>query len=351
MSMSARQMAMLAPRLTSSDMDRAANKEGQRRTIYFTKKLPGDGGYRRTGQYLGEWQKNKWSGKGTHEMANGNRYVGAWAEGKRHGMGTLWVKREGKLRKQYAGQWQNDLQHGRGVFNYKNGDNYNGEWKGGVRHGVGIMTYATGDVYEGEWFNDQRHGFGVMDYVKGDHFEGMWVEDKKEGEGVHFYFNQAKATHTRRYDGEWVDNVPKCGFYSEMPPDPMVPASEVPDSLPAGKLRDSHGVIATRLAEIREERKHHRATRVPLDEHFTAEELEALQVAFNRVDIDGKGTISFAQLPAAFSQVGMETTEEEMDEVLAYLNKTGSPDEPFSFAEFSQAADFLSPVPEEGGQM
>ena len=203
MSMSARQMAMLAPRLTSSDMDRAANKEGQRRTIYFTKKLPGDGGYRRTGQYLGEWQKNKWSGNGTHEMANGNRYVGAWAEGKRHGMGTLWVKRKGGLRKQYAGQWQDDLQHGRGVFHYTNGDNYNGEWKGGVRHGVGIMTYITGDVYEGEWFNDQRHGFGVLDYVKGDHFEGMWVEDKKEGEGVHFYFNKEKATHTRRYDAEW----------------------------------------------------------------------------------------------------------------------------------------------------
>ena len=87
------------------------------------------------------------------------------------------------------------------------------------------------------------------------------------------------------------------------------------------------------------------------DLELVLEELEALQVAFNRVDIDGKGTISFAQLPAAFSQVGMETTEEEMDEVLALLNKTGSPDEPFSFAEFSQAADFLSPVPEEGGQM
>ena len=273
MSLSQRQMAALKPRLTSSEMDRVANKEGQRRSIYFTKKLPGDAGYRRTGQYLGEWQDNKWSGNGTHEMANGNRYVGAWAEGKQHGMGTLWVKRKGGLRKQYAGQWQDDLQHGRGVFHYKNGDNYNGEWKGGVRHGVGIMTYITGDVYEGEWFNDQRHGFGVLDLVKGDHFEGMWVEDKKEGEGVHFYFNKEKATHTRRYDaewprthhayhahtlhthrvyhahtlhmpstcpayaythhvhtmhapsrydGEWVDNVPKCGFYSEMPPDPMV---------------------------------------------------------------------------------------------------------------------------------
>ena len=348
MSMSARQQLMLQPRLTSSEMDRCANKEGQRRTIYFTKKLPGDAGYRRTGQYLGEWQDNKWSGNGTHEMANGNRYIGAWAEGKRHGMGTLWVKREGQLRKQYAGQWQDDLQHGRGVFHYKNGDNYNGEWKGGVRHGVGIMTYITGDVYEGEWFNDQRHGFGVLDYVKGDHFEGMWVEDKKEGEGVHFYFNKEKATHTRRYDAEWPCTHPAHTLHMPCtcpahtlhipcthppgttasgwttcpsaastarchrtrwcpPPQPLastpaqtlasphtargprphthtlphsrpphrnpdpnpnpnpnpnqVPASEVPDSLPAGKLRDSRGVISSRLAEIREERKHHRATR------------------------------------------------------------------------------------------
>ena len=351
MSLSQRQMAALKPRLTSSEMDRVANKEGQRRSIYFTKKLPGDGGYRRTGQYLGEWKDNKWEGNGTHEMANGNRYVGAWAEGKRNGMGTLWVQREGKLRKQYAGQWLHDLQHGRGTFHYKNGDSYNGEWKGGVRHGVGTMTYTSGDVYEGGWFSDQRHGFGVLDYAKGDHFEGMWVEDKKEGEGVHFYFCAEKATHTRRYDGEWVDNAPRCGFYSEMPPDPLVPASEVPDSLPAGKLRDARGVISGRLAEIREERKHHRATRVPLDEHFTPEELAALQVAFSRVDVGGTGVISFAQLPAAFSQVGMEATEEELGEVLAYLNKSDSPDAPFSFAEFSQAADFLSPVPEEGGQM
>ena len=346
--------------LNSTEVEKLAHKEGTRRTVYFTKqvddpnkKTSGEGAYRRTGQYLGEWHANEFDGKGVYELANGTRYVGGWQAGKRHGMGTTWLKgKKGELRKQYAGQWLDDARHGRGVFNYKNGDSYNGEWKNGVRHGVGILTLAgEGGVYEGEWFNDKRHGFGVFDYVNGDHFEGAWVEGLKEGEGVHFYFNQAKATHTRRYDGEWVDNVPKCGFYSEMPPDPMVPASEVPDSLPAGKLRDSHGVIAARLAEIREERKHHRATRVPLDEHFTAEELEALQVAFNRVDIDGKGTISFAQLPAAFSQVGMETTEEEMDEVLAYLNKTGSPDEPFSFAEFSQAADFLSPVPEEGGQM
>ena len=217
----AKQMAALQPRLTGSEMDKLANKEGSRRTIYFTKKLAGGNGsqpnhYRRSGQYLGEWRDNKFEGKGTHELGNGNRYVGAFKDGKRNGAGTLWVKRDGKqLRKQYAGQWLNDVMHGRGVYHYpNNGDSYNGEWKHGVRHGVGIMTYKAGGVYEGEWFNDRRHGFGVLDYASGDHFEGLWVEDKKEGEGVHFYFHKEKATHTRRYDGEWVDDVPKCGYNS-----------------------------------------------------------------------------------------------------------------------------------------
>ena len=147
MSVLQRQMANLQPRLTGSEMDKLADKEGPRRTIYYTKKLPGNAGYRRTGQYLGEWRENKWSGKGSHEMANGNRYVGEWSEGKRNGMGTLWIRRDGKLRKQYAGQWLNSMQHGRGVYYYQNGDSFNGEWKNGVRHGVGIMTYSDGNVY------------------------------------------------------------------------------------------------------------------------------------------------------------------------------------------------------------
>ena len=63
MSVLQRQMANLQPRLTGSEMDKLADKEGPRRTIYYTKKLPGNAGYRRTGQYLGEWHENKWSGK------------------------------------------------------------------------------------------------------------------------------------------------------------------------------------------------------------------------------------------------------------------------------------------------
>ena len=193
--------------LNSTEVEKLAHKEGTRRTVYFTKqvddpnkKTSGEGAYRRTGQYLGEWHANEFDGKGVYELANGTRYVGGWQAGKRHGMGTTWLKgKKGELRKQYAGQWLDDARHGRGVFNYKNGDSYNGEWKNGVRHGVGILTLAgDGGVYEGEWFNDKRHGFGVFDYVNGDHFEGAWVEGLKEGEGVHFYFDKEKKAHTKR---------------------------------------------------------------------------------------------------------------------------------------------------------
>jgi hypothetical protein len=382
--------------LNSTEVEKLAHKEGTRRTVYFTKqvddpnkKTSGEGAYRRTGQYLGEWHANEFDGKGVYELANGTRYVGGWQAGKRHGMGTTWLKgKKGELRKQYAGQWLDDARHGRGVFNYKNGDSYNGEWKNGVRHGVGILTLAgDGGVYEGEWFNDKRHGFGVFDYKNGDHFEGAWVEGLKEGEGVHFYFDKEKKAHTkrceptrpaspppprrrpprrrrrhrpaaarpphappspppllRRYDGEWVDDSPKCGFYTEMPPDPAVPASSEPDPLPPTTLRDADGVIASRLREIRDARAHHRAERVPLDEHFTAEELEALQVAFSRVDEAGAGALDLDQMRSAFLQVGMEPTDEEIAMVLEQLEKSDDGDATFSFAEFSQACDFLAPL-------
>ena len=36
-----------------------------------------------------------------------------------------------------------------------------------------------------------------------------------------------EQAHTKRYDGEWVDDVPTCGSYTEMPPDELAPASQV----------------------------------------------------------------------------------------------------------------------------
>ena len=148
----------------------------------------------------------------------------------------------------------------------------------------------------------------------------------------------------RRYDGEWVNDTPKCGYYTEMPPDEMVPASRQPEPLPPVELVAPERVISDRLAEIRRERAHVRAERVPLDERFTPEELEALRIAFGRVDVEDKGEITLAELPQAFEQVGMEPSNEEIAMVLAELNKENRAETTFTFPEFSQAADLLSPL-------
>ena len=45
----------------------------------------------------------------------------------------------------------------------------------------------------------------------GDHFEGHWVNDKREGKGSYFYSSKNKI-----FVGEWVDDMPKAGVYSEV---------------------------------------------------------------------------------------------------------------------------------------
>ena len=289
-----------------------------------------------------------WHGKGTLERARGERYVGEFVAGKRSGTGSLWLRHEGHMRKRYEGQWLDGLPHGRGTHNYPNGDQYYGEWQAGGRHCVGVHRYAShGSIYEGDWLHNKRHGFGVYDYPGGSHFEGLWVEDKKEGEGVHFYYDGHRGTHTKRYDGEWVDDAPKCGFYTELNSDDTV-TSHAPVPVPRTDLLSPDTVLKERITGIRAVRAPVRARRVPLDERFTAEELAALGVAFTRVDVQARGAITFAELPQAFLQVGMEPMEEALQALLIHMHKAADnvAAATFSFTEFAQAADFLFPIEE-----
>lgn len=247
------------------------------------------------------------------------------------------------MRKRYTGDWQGDLPHGQGTYVYRDGGaTYTGSWQKGVRHGKGAHRSEAG-VYEGEWFNNRRHGFGVLDLPNGDHFEGTWVEDEREGEGVYFYYDAEKKAHTRRYDGEWVSGTPRCGFYSEMPPDALAPSGVGEPGLPPCELADADRTLAERIGKIRESRARVRAEPAALETLFTPEEMNALSVAFERVDTSGRGEISLEELPLAFAEVAMEPSGEEVLRALAHLGKQEEA-ATFSFAEFAQAADFLSPV-------
>eukprot|EP00736_Rhodelphis_marinus_P013819 Rmarinus@m.27852 len=194
-------------------------KDGKRHTVYNP--------VSKRENYTGCWKDNMRDGMGVQTWKNGYEYNGEWKRNFRHGHGTLWKTVGGEKRRVYEGGWKNGLKDGRGILSLPDGSRYEGEFKAGVRHGRGKMEYTTssivqkddavayrnGDVYSGEWVNDNRHGFGVLICPNGDRYEGMWRNDKKEGPGTYYYFDTRK-----RYDGEWYQDVAKCGSLSEIDP-------------------------------------------------------------------------------------------------------------------------------------
>jgi hypothetical protein len=54
-----------------------------------------------------------------------------------------------------------------------------------------------------------------------------------------------------------------AGAYTEMPADPLVPASSSPDPIPSSGLVNPNGVLGQRLVEIRNDRAQHRAKVLP----------------------------------------------------------------------------------------
>merc|ERR1719313_2360714 len=251
------------------------------------------------------------------------RHNKKYATNKRLGLKNSEGKYSGGSR--YTGDWRDNKRHGLGIFYYKNGAKYEGEWRSGLKHGHGKMVYANGDVYEGDWMDDQRAGLGVLTLANGDTYEGHWLADKKEGPGRYFYVSTRKM-----YEGEWVDDVAKCGVFSDIPIDA---ASEAglphPDDniykLPALTLKDPESVVVEAVEEVRFWRASQIAgadlARASLTaEDLTEDEIGQLRQAFATADPDDTGVITGADLPTALGVLGIVPTEEDMDALLADMN-------------------------------
>ena len=126
---------------------------------------------------------------------------------------------------------------------------YDGFWKNNQPCGEGRMIYKNGDVYVGQWFEGKRNGYGVLTKRNGDHFEGAWVNDQREGQGSYFYAESNKV-----FIGEYVNDMPKVGIYSEVVDESISEEEKVknemkmPDfddipPLPKLELKDPVGVL------------------------------------------------------------------------------------------------------------
>jgi hypothetical protein len=289
-------------------------------------------------RYVGDWQENKKHGFGTMTWVKGNKYEGEWRSGKRSGKGTYWLKEGGKLRKHYTGDWADNKKHGLGIAYYENGDKYEGEWSGNMRHGRGKMVYANGDIFEGDWADDKRSGLGVLTMECGDRYEGHWLQDNKEGPGRFFYL----ATH-KLYEGEWVNDVAKCGTFADIPEESTFDreydlASVDNFSMPGLGLVDPGIVVSEAVACVRQERASTFAGENEVV--FTSQELEQLRLEFSCADPEKRGLIRCGTLGSVLRGLGMTPAEDEIQLLLDDLN--ADDDTEISFAEFVDIMALLS---------
>ncbi len=177
---------------------------------------------------------------------------------------------KGKLWKEYTGDWAKDRKTGRGSQFFQNGDRYDGTWLDDLPHGEGRMIYSEGDVYEGMWFEGKKSGYGVLTKRSGDHFEGHWIEDQREGQGSYFYSQKNQV-----FIGEWVNDMPRAGIYSEVVQQEQKPQREqnyddeyvLPD-IPVIGLKNTTDVLKRAMEKTRRDRTDYRAKFIPLDELF-----------------------------------------------------------------------------------
>jgi len=293
-----------------------SQKDGTHRTIYWVgRNAPAEDGtlvdnFKTAQSYQGDWENNQKHGYGVQTYADGRKYEGEWSRGKRSGDGVLWIPAgKNKLRKFYTGGWLNDKRHGRGTCFYGKGEVYQGDWDGDKRHGHGQMKYESGDLYLGEWANDLRNGQGTLTKANGDSYEGGWLVDNREGSGSYFYAATGKV-----FVGEWVDDMPKAGVYSQAQSNPGH-ATKVPvtTTVPRTRLVDPSGVLESALQEVRTNRTGFRAKNTPLDALFAGHELNDLADAFS---VAGKTKLSVLDARGVFLSLGIQLGEEELRDLL-----------------------------------
>jgi len=298
-------------------------KHGNRSTIYWVgKKIVGEdnqptGSRSQGASYHGEWKGDQKTGYGIQTYPNGNKYEGQWENGKRSGEGVLWIrvgKTGTKLRKLFVGGWKDDKRHGKGTCFFKNGEYFQGDWEHGKMHGQGQMRYASGDMYIGSWNDGDRSGYGTLNKANGDCYEGYWLKDKREGSGSYFYAETGKV-----FVGEWVNDLPKAGVYSQAQTNPEQ-AVAVPQTttLPPVRLTAPAEVLEGALSKVRQERTAYRAKHTPIESLFTQEELADLKDAFSAAQ-QADGTIQMLDLQGLYQSLGITISPAELKELCSSI--------------------------------
>lgn len=105
----------------------------------------------------------------------------------RHGNGVqLFGTTEESLLCKYVGHWEKDEMSGKGTATLPDGSIYEGEFKNSLFEGSGRFTWPSGDVYSGNWRVGKMDGAGkYVNATDGNTYEGIFKRN--------FYNHENKA--------------------------------------------------------------------------------------------------------------------------------------------------------------
>ena len=173
-------------------------------------------------KYIGQWENDKFNGKGRLLSINGDYYEGYFNMGLIEGDGTFYSKKE---KYKYIGNFKENKFHGEGKIIYEKEDIiYEGEFNEGFKHGLGKIIFKDKSSYEGNFEKNNYNGKGKFIFKNGKSYNGDWKNNTMDGKGTFTWGNNSKYKGDYKnnmregngvysfgcnlYDGEWVRGMP-----------------------------------------------------------------------------------------------------------------------------------------------
>mmetsp|Transcript_1633 Transcript_1633/g.1777 ORF Transcript_1633/g.1777 Transcript_1633/m.1777 type:complete len:240 (-) Transcript_1633:147-866(-) len=237
----------------------------------------------------------------------------------------------------------------------ENGDIYKGDWVYNQRSGEGRLEHPNGDYFIGQWLDDVQKGYGTFYFKNGNSFEGLYINGLKDGPGRYFY-----AATKKVYEGEWVDDAPRCGEYREPTKeeelrfrDPNILRENF--DLPKLGLLDAQSILDVAKSESRQMNAYKRGLEgleSPGREGtikniiiISKENINRAAIAFSLLDDMKNGLIPLNVLGPVFHELESGFSDDNMDAILNQLEIEFNT--VLSFPEVVDIATFLLSNPEE----
>lgn len=130
--------------------------------------------------YIGAFIDGVRQGKGK-EYSKVSDYEGDFYQNKKHGVGKIQYK---NVAESYIGEFNKDEITGRGTYTWANKDQFNGDFINGKMHGKGEYLWPEGGRYVGEYKNNIKEGKGIFYWTNGRVYEGEFANGKPHGKGI-----------------------------------------------------------------------------------------------------------------------------------------------------------------------